>query len=421
MFRIKIIIIAFIGAAMLFTFTGCDPDGTGTGTNPTVNSPFVDIFDDGSMTNVTGDDTVEPGQVFRVQIDALSNEAQLRDIQVLQNFFSLGTDEFDNLNIDDADEQNPQLLFGTDKDAFNWTFEFVAPEAEGDFVYDFEVTDDAGLTSTATVNITVIQTVADTPASVTLNGTSPFEAEAGNLVSVNITATAGTNSFATLSVWEDGAIIEDTTRLRFLDTALEAQFSTNPLALASPESEGFSGPIFIRSIPGDHDYVIRLTDVDGVDTDVTFSINEIGNATALTSEFDFVLFSNASGPDNGGLDLDNGVAVPSASANAEIRDLGIDTNQPAASNWIQSVEGVNGTDLRVVDINSLPEGFDAITSKEQITAAFNAGTPASPTPTLQVGDLLVASSFSAIYIMRVDEVNVTDSDNNDFYRFSIKF
>jgi len=404
---------------MLFTFTGCDPDGTGTGTNPTVNSPFVEIFDDGSGTNLTFDSTVEPGQVFRVQIDALSNEAQLRDIQVLQNFFSLGTDEFDNLNIDDADEQNPQLLFGTDKDAFNWTFEFVAPETEGDFVYDFEVTDDAGLTSTATINITVFQTIPDTPPTLILNGPATIDSPAGSLVQINVEAVAGNNPIASVSVWEDGALIEDLTRIRFAGVDFEA----NPLPLVSPQAEGFTEGIIISTIAGNHDYVIRVTDTEENNSDVTFSILETSTGTPLSNQFDFVLFSNASGPNLGGLDLDNGVAVPSASADAEIRDLGIDTNQPTASNWIQQVEGVNGTDLRIVNVNNLPDGFtfDGVTSKEQVTEAFNTGAPSSPTPTLQVGDLLVASSFSAIYIMRVDEVNVTDGDNEDFYRFSIKF
>ena len=45
----------------------------------------------------------------------------------------------------------------------------------------------------------------------------------------------------------------------------------------------------------------------------------------------------------------------------------------------------------------------------------------NPSPVLQVGDVLAAASPTAIYIMQVDEVNVTAADNNDFYRFSIKF
>ena len=421
MLRIKLFIIGFIGAAMLFT--SCDEDGTGGGIGGGGNAdaPFVFIFDDGSGTNLTFDSTVEPGQAFTVQIEATSNVAQLRAVEVLLGGSSLTPDEFDNQQIDDGDEQNPQLLFGADKDAFNWTFGFIAPELEADYTYDFVISDDDGLASTVTINVTVLQTVPDTPPSLTLNGPVVLESLVGTLNSFNITAVAGTNNLASVSVWEDQNLItEDLTRIRFMGV----DFESNPLPLFAPESEGFSGSvIIIESIAGNHDYVIRVTDTEGNNADVTFTVEEVMVSTPLDEEFEFILVSNASGPDLGGLDLDNGVAVASASGDAEIRDLGIDTNQPAATNWIQRVEPVNGAMLRVVDTSMLPEGFtfDSVDSKELVAAAFNTGTASDPSPVLQTGDILAVASPNNIYIMQVDEVGVTDNDNNDFYRFSIKW
>jgi len=135
------------------------------------------------------------------------------------------------------------------------------------------------------------------------------------------------------------------------------------------------------------------------------------------------LVSNASGPSNGGLDLDEGTAVPSASEVAEIRDLGIDTNQPASSNWIQQVEAVNGAELRVVNLSNLPDGFtfEGVNSKEQVQDAFNTGAVTAPSPILQAGDLLAVSSPTNLYIIKVENVVVTDADNNDYYEFSIKY
>jgi len=412
---------------MLFTFTGCDPDGTGgtTGPGPNTGGPTVDFIDDVTNATLTFDSTVEPGQVFNIQVDATAGDSDLFTIEAFRDGFSLvasldpAEDEFDILELDDTDEQNPALLLGDNATGFRWTYQFVAPQEELPYEYSFTVTDGEGLETTVALTITVFQTVPDTPPTLILNGPATLDSPAGSLVQINVEAVTGNNPIASVSVWEDGDLISDLTRIRFAGVDFEA----NPLPLMSPQSEGFTEGIIISTIAGDHDYVIRVTDTEENNSDVTFSILETSTGTPLSNQFDFVLFSNASGPDNGGLDLDNGVAVPSASADAEIRDLGIDTNQPAASNWIQQVEGVNGTDLRVVNISNLPDGFtfDGVTSKEQVTEAFNTGTPASPTPTLQVGDLLVASSFSAIYIMRVDEVNVTDNNNDDFYRFSIKF
>ena len=426
MLRIKLFIIGLLGVTMLFT--SCDPDSTGgTGTGGgggNANAPSVSIFDDGTGTTLTFDSTVEPGQVFRIAVDALAIEAQLRAIEVSRDGFSLTADEFDNLNITDAEEQNPQLLFGADKDAFTWTYEFIAPTEEGDYTYEFEVSDDDALTSSASLTVTVFQTVPDVAPMVTLIGDPIFSAPANTLRSINIEAVVGTNSFESISVWEDGALIEDLTRIRFQD----AEFEFNPLPLSSPESEGFLEGIIIETIPGNHDYIIRVTDTEGNNGDVAFTIiDEATLGTELTNEFSLVLVSNASGPDNGGLDLDNGVAVTSASTAAEIRDLGIDTNMPASSNWIQRIEPVNGAELRIVDVFEFPDGFnfDDVTTKEEIQFAFDTGSPADPSPVLQVGDIFTVSktdmNVTTSYLFRVDEVNVTDSDNNDFYRFSIKF
>ena len=422
MLRIKLFIIGFLGAAMLFT--SCDEDtlgggGTTGGGGGNANAPSVTVFDDGSGTTLTFDSTVDPGQVFRVAIDALSIEAQLRAIQVSRDGFSLTPDEFDNLNITDADEQNPQLLFGTDKDLFTWTYEFVAPEEEGSYFYDFLVSDDAGLESVASITITVEGVLVVEDPTISLMNSSTIDAPAGSLVQVNAEAVRGTNELVSVSVWEDGSLISDLTRIRFANIDFEA----NPRPLFAPNTDGFTEGIIIRTIAGTHDYVIRVTDTDGINADVAFTITESVTSTALENQFDFVLFSNASGPSLGGLDLDNGVAVPSASADAELRDLGIDINQPAATNWLQQVEGVNGSDLRVVNLANLPDGFTfgGVTSKEEVADAFNSGSASNPSPALQVGDLLAVSSLTNIYIIQVDEVNVTDNNNDDFYRFSIKF
>ena len=192
----------------------------------------------------------------------------LQAIGVAQDGFTLTVDEYDNLNIDDGDEANPQLLFGDDQNGFTWTFEFVAPEIEGTYEYTFDVTDVNQLSSVETINITVEGALEVINPEVTLNGPSSFDSPAGSLVQINVAAARGSNDFASVSVWEDGALIEDLSRIRFNGV----DFEFNPLPLFSPDSEGFDTGIIIRTIPGDHDYVIQVTDTDDNSSNVMFSI-----------------------------------------------------------------------------------------------------------------------------------------------------
>jgi len=416
MYRIKIFIFAMVCSTIFFT--SCDDDTTGGSGGGNVNAPFVSLQDDGGG-SLSFDTTVEPGQVFRVQVDATSNVAQLKAISVSRDGFSLDVSEFDNLQVDDAEEQNPQLLFGTDKDGFLWTYEFTAPETEGSYLYDFELTDDDNLSSITSITITVEGVLEVIQPTIDVMTGSTIEAPANTLVSVNVAATMGTYDIASISVLEDGVEISDLSRIRFDNV----EFDDNPMPLFSPQSEGFTESVIIRTINGNHDYIIRITDTEDNSAEGAFSIVETMTSTALDESYDFVLVSNASGPNQGGLDLDAGVAVASASPDAELRDLGIDLNQPNASNWLQQVEAVNGSTLRIVNVGNLPDGFsyDSVVSKEEVTDAFNSGNTVDPSPALQIGDLLAVSSATNIYLIRVDDIVVTASDNEDFYSFSIKY
>ena len=110
MLRIKIFIIAFIGAAMLFTFTSCDEDGTGIGGGGNAGAPTVDFIEDITNATIFFDATVEPGQVFNIQVDATAGDSDLSTIEVFRDGFSLvasldpAEDEFDILELDDGDE-----------------------------------------------------------------------------------------------------------------------------------------------------------------------------------------------------------------------------------------------------------------------------------------------------------------------------
>jgi len=418
MFRIKLFIFSLACAGLFLT--SCEDDltgGGGTGGGGAIDAPFVSLVD--GLDVLSFDSSVTPGADFRVTLDAVSNGAQLKAVELLRDGFSLTTDEFDNEAIADTEEQNPQLLFGTDKDGITWTYGFTAPDVEGSYLYDFEVTDDNDEVSTTSITITVEAPLVVVNPEVTVETNASIMAPANSLVKVNVTGVKGTYDIASIAVWENGSLISDAARLFYNDVV----FDSNPLPLFSPDSEGFTSGVTIRTTTGTNSYTIRLTDTEENQADFTFEIVEEMNTTPLQNTFNFVLFSNASGPSLGGLDLDNGVAVSSSSDMAEIRDRGIDLGLPDASNWLQQVEPVNGSELRIVDLAQLPEGFGfaAVTSKEQVAVAFNTGASVASSPALQVGDLLAVSSPTNIYIMQVETVNATTTNNDDYYEFSIKY
>ena len=136
--------------------------------------------------------------------------------------------------------------------------------------------------------------------------------------------------------------------------------------------------------------------------------------------FTTVVVNNADGPDEGGLDLDNGVSVPRDSDMAELRDRGIDINLPLADNWIQRLEPRNGAELRLPDTTGDLLVYANVDSREAIVAEFDRGTSVTESEKLESGDLLLVKSGDDYYLVEVGTVNVTASDNTDFYELNIK-
>ncbi len=416
MFRIKLFIFGLLGAALFLTSCGEDDILGGGGVNE--DAPTVSFNSDVDLIDFDSD--LEPNTTFRVQVSFGSGASDLSAIRVYRdaNLLVGQTTDYDNLDTD-IDNNPESIVADADKISVTYTYEFTTSSDIGTYNYEFEVEDAAGLKTSNSINITVTEPLEVINPTFTVASNTTVEAPAGTILAFNTSAAKGTYDIASISVWEDGEPITDLTRIRFAGV----DFEFNPLPLFSPESEGFDEQVIIRTIAGTHDYVIRVTDTEDNFTDAAFTIVEQMNTTPLQNTFQFVLFSNASGPNVGGLDLDNGTAVSSASADAEIRDLGIDINLPNSSNWLQQVEPVNGSELRIVNLSGLPDGFtfEGVTSKEQVADAFNSGAVTNPSPALQVGDLLAVSSPTNLYILKVEEIVVTDNNNEDYYSFSIKY
>ena len=133
----------------------------------------------------------------------------------------------------------------------------------------------------------------------------------------------------------------------------------------------------------------------------------------------------------------DGSSTGSSDPLAHLRDEGVDLTMPIADNWIQRFRGINGSEVRVVNTDVLPEGFNFanVQFEEEITGAFDTGIPLTitnddgqlTTNNVQVGDLYVVRNSTNTFLIEITEVNVFgldangDPDNGDNYVMDIKY
>lgn len=406
----------------LFLTQSCtEDDGTGGGGGGSQGAPFVELLPGTDLVDFSA--TIEPNTSFTVRVDATPDANLLRDLEIFRDGFQ---EDVANISIDAiSTPNNPQLIIGDDKNGITWDVTIAGPADAGVYTYDFDVTDDGGLTSTTSVTITVDTdgsgggggTVAPT---LGLIGTETRTANMGELVAIDVDAQIGDSDLKEIKVLEDGFTMTDLDRLYYKEVT--RNFETNPQPIDTDDAQGAFFTVYIRATSGNHDYTIELVDQSDLTSSVNVGIQETIASTPLDAEYTAVLVSNADGPNNGGLDLDNGVAVSSSDGMAEIVDQGIDLGQPVASNWIQRIAPANGTILKSVDLSTTELGsFANVGSKEDVLSAWDSGTDVgSESQVVLIGDTFVANNGDNYYIFTVTDVVTTTADNEDYYQFDVK-
>ena len=118
---------------------------------------------------------------------------------------------------------------------------------------------------------------------------------------------------------------------------------------------------------------------------------------------------------------------------ADIKDEGIDTNQPNASNWIRRISGANGAEVRHIfdGQNGLPDdfNFDNLSTSQQVAALWDNGVsfvdsnidgdPISLR--VETGDIFIVSANNTFYLIRVTAISETIDNNQDSYMMDIRF
>lgn len=417
----------FTFSALLFT--SCED----TTTDPVDQLP-PDIF----VSGPAGD--VAPSSIVELTIEADRTDNDLRSLEIRENGARIDAARFLTFQINGTDEtaQNSLLLLGNNVNGVTLVVSFEAPNTVGDIDYTAVATDENSLTSEFTYTLRV----ASAPPSVSVSNT-PAEVTTGQTFFADVDATRGDFEMTTMSIFEDGLLV-DPARLTWDGVAL----TDNPLTLDVAQGDALAGSLGILApnVDGFFSFTVQIADASGTSGEASFDVT-VNAGTPIDATLITQLLSNQAGPSGkGALDLDAGlqagVSTPGETTpdQTEIRDLGLDCTIPAPGlNWRRQIGTVNGAELRQVDLSVVENfTFDAVTTKEEIVGAFdtgiafsdgeseNCGTGAtSPvtnvTNVVAADDLFVVKSGDVYYLLRIESVNETDSDNLDFYEISIKY
>lgn len=426
LFRISFVSILFFG--LTTACTEDSPIGGGT-TRPIEEEPLGPSVGLVADVNVVSENTtIAPGESFTVRVNATAGEAVLRTLTILENGSVL---DFSRAQYSDASVgANPTLILDqTLQTGFTWDVTIMAPETPGTIAYSFEIEDDNDKVDVVFLSITVEDAPAVAPTSSIVeglgSGTKICEPNVRFLI--RLVAESGSSLIQSVAVLEDGQAIQDLSRIQ----ANSTEFPANPWIF----SEGVTTldldmGIRTNSDGNDHIYTIVTTDENGLESAVSIEVLAAPTGTSISNSLEGRLLLNQAGPaGTGGINLFTGESVGSSSAEAHIRDEGIDIEKTNDVNWNQQISGVNGSIIRTLGNQPETFNFDNIQFTEEIVSLFETGDDLIVqngagrflTPFVLVGDVFVVQNGGDLFLLEVTNVNVTANDNNDFYEFSIKY
>ncbi|MEL6926756.1 MAG: hypothetical protein AAFO94_22135, partial [Bacteroidota bacterium] len=317
-----------------------------------------------------------------------------------------------------AFEANPKLLGDLEKEGFSWVIGIKAhEEADETRSYRIEVTDEVRNFNSTELNITTAKVAPD----FSFVEEAPYfwgdaAVEGGTIFSVKISGTAGTSALSTIEVREENELITDLTRIRYKSY----DFTANPMDIPAEDQNTIDAIIDIKAhTSGQKTYMVIITNVDGESASASLTINAGTPVTTMNGR----LLLNAGGPSGtGGLNLMTGEGTGSNDQAAHIKDMGINTDLPAADNWLQKISGVNNSELRVPGMDT-PEtfSFDNIEFKEEIIGLYDNGTTITESDPVAVDDIFMVKNGDMYFLLKVTKVTVVTDDNSDSIEFSIKY
>ncbi|HAQ39133.1 MAG TPA: hypothetical protein PLU49_03390 [Saprospiraceae bacterium] len=238
--------------------------------------------------------------------------------------------------------------------------------------------------------------------------------EVGQAFKVKVNVTKGTNDIKLIGIKENNVQLP-------LDRILEGM-SANPALVFGTEIAGFTKEINLYAQQnGESEYTFYVEDIEGYTNAVKVKITEVVND--FEGVYDNLQVYNFSGPNFGTLDLHAAAAVGQNDTSGDIRDGGIDIGLPVPQNWKQIIFPVNGARLYK---SSTAVDFNTINTKAKLKAAIESASNITASQKLQKGDIYFATtpsltgSTTDFFMLKVDDIVLTEEDNKDFYLFSMK-
>jgi hypothetical protein len=390
---------------ILFVLASCGTDPIDN--NPTSNKPTVTFGG-----NAGANATVNPCEELVLPINASKATSELNAIEVLEDGVKVDVSRITFKGSPAA--ANPILLFGADRSTLtNVELKVKASCNSGDKTISVSIID-AGQNKT-TVNKKV--TTNAVPPTIKYTGPDSIALDANGKNLFRFDVTKGSGKLYSLEVQENGVKLP-VNRFDYEGTI----FTSNPGILPASANGGFVGKgvtVTSNAAPGVYKYLFIFRDSLGLSTQKEIKVS-IGKAFTFSK---FGVFWNQSGPNGGGFDLDEALTVAYTSSLAEIADNGIDSTQTdKLKNWKQTVQGVNGTEIRLLKKGAEVEASWTLASlkyTEQIQSLFGLGKSAANQKIVK-GDIIVAKKASKYYILEVANVIVTPSDNEDKYEVNIR-
>ncbi|GAB4421604.1 MAG: hypothetical protein OHK0039_36650 [Bacteroidia bacterium] len=242
---------------------------------------------------------------------------------------------------------------------------------------------------------------------------------------VKLDASAGDGDLTRLEIKENGTLLSNLDRI-FVNGTLAGG---NPVVIPDASKGGFTWDIGIvaSSVSGEtNTYSFTVVDANGKSESVEVSITTVDPRVPVQVRT-AILLLNAGGPaGTGGLDLHSGNGTGSFSDSTDLRDMGIDLSQPNATNWIQKIT-TNGLPTgAILKVPAASFDYSDINFQDQIVAGYDAGTTVTGTSDkVEVGDVFFVYSTDskseyAYFLLKVTKVEVTTTNNADYYEFEVK-
>lgn len=396
-------------AIVIFAVSSCETDEDPF--IPSDNPPIISLVSEAGF--LSEDATLSAGETINVKVSASQGTNPMNALTIYEDGVKVATSRLtvNGGTVGDA----AVLLIGDDKTSLTWEIAITGADTDGTRNYEFEVTDEGQLTSSAFISITTMTGTLG----ISITESSPICVNPDQLFALNITATRGGAPLASLYVLENDMAVDAASRLRYDDASL-TPFTSNPESLSVDDENGFTKKIFVRANAsgGTSTYKVGVTDTNGDSEEVTFDVI----TTDLTVLTGVLLNRSQTAAGTGGLNLLDGQStgtVTADSTNAHIRDMGNDAN----GDWRLQIRGMDGTTLKTPDYTTLPETFSySSTNKSSVLqGAYDTGITVGVSEKLEDGDVFLLEKNGNYFIIQVIQTQDAAGVIDDFVEFNIKY